>query len=159
MSDTSNATENGTSDTTKNDLLSINEILKILPHRYPFLLIDRITEASETFVSGIKCVTINEWFFQGHFPDKPVMPGVLIIEAMAQTGAVMVHQWEENKDKLVFLARVDKARFRGLVQPGDVLRLEVTQDYRRSGVGRSAAKAFVGDTLVCEALLTFMAEQ
>lgn len=159
MSDTPNPTESAVSNDSKTDFLSIDEILKILPHRYPFLLIDRIVEASETYVRGIKCVTMNEWFFQGHFPDKPVMPGVLIIEAMAQTGAVMVHQWEENKDKLVFLARVDKARFRGLVQPGDVLRIEVTQEYRRKGVGRSAAKAFVGESLVCEALLTFMAEQ
>ncbi len=138
---------------------SIDQILEILPHRYPFLLVDRIVESSETFVSGLKCVTMNEWFFQGHFPSKPVMPGVLIIEAMAQTGAVMVHQWEENKGKLVFLAGVDKARFRRLVQPGDVLRIEVTQQYRRKGVGRSEAKAFVGDVLVCEAVLTFMAEQ
>lgn len=137
----------------------IEEIAKILPHRYPFLLIDRIIEVQDKFVRGIKCVTMNEWFFQGHFPQKPVMPGVLIVEAMAQTGAVMVHQWEENKGKLVFLAGIDGARFRRLVQPGDVITFEVTEVYRRRGVGRSEAKAFVDGELVCEATLTFMAER
>lgn len=137
----------------------IEKIMEIIPHRYPFLLIDRIVEVRDDFVCGIKCVTMNEWFFQGHFPQKPVMPGVLIIEAMAQTGAVIVHQFEENTGKLVFLAGVDGAKFRRLVQPGDVLRIEVTQVYRRRGVGRSTAKAFVGDDLACEATLTFMAER
>ncbi len=137
----------------------IEKIVEILPHRYPFLLIDRIIEVQEKFVRGIKCVTMNEWFFQGHFPQKPVMPGVLIVEAMAQTGAVMVHQWEENKGKLVFLAGIDGARFRRLVQPGDVITFEVTEVYRRRGVGRSEAKAFVDGELVCEATLTFMAER
>jgi 3-hydroxyacyl-[acyl-carrier-protein] dehydratase len=139
--------------------LSIDDIMKVLPHRFPFLLVDRITEVRENFVRGIKCVTMNEWFFQGHFPSKPVMPGVLIIEAMAQTGATMVHQWEENHGKLVFLAGVDDARFRRLVQPGDVLTIEVTQLMRRKGVGKSAAKAFVGEELACEATLTFVAER
>lgn len=139
--------------------LLIDDIMKVLPHRFPFLLVDRITEVRENFVRGIKCVTMNEWFFQGHFPQKPVMPGVLIIEAMAQTGATMVHQWEENRGKLVFLAGVDDARFRRLVQPGDVLTIEVTQLMRRRGVGKSAAKAFVGDELACEATLTFIAER
>lgn len=152
-------TESSTATGASSEGFPIEEIINILPHRYPFLLIDRIVEVRDKFVSGIKCVTMNEWFFQGHFPQKPVMPGVLIIEAMAQTGAVMVHQWEENKGKLVFLAGVDEARFRRLVQPGDVLRIEVTETYRRRGVGRSAAKAYVGDDLVCEALLTFMAER
>lgn len=138
---------------------NIEDILNILPHRYPFLLIDRITAATDSHVTGTKSVTINEWYFQGHFPQKPVMPGVLIIEAMAQTGAVMVHQWEENKGKLVFLAGVDEARFRRLVQPGDQLRIEVTKVYRRRGVGRSQCKAYVGEDLACEALLTFMAER
>lgn len=139
--------------------LNIQDILNILPHRYPFLLIDRITDATEKSVTGLKSVTMNEWFFQGHFPEKPVMPGVLILEAMAQTGAVMVHQWEENKGKLVFLAGVDEAKFRRLVQPGDQLRIEVIQTYRRRGVGRSQCKAYVGDDVVCEAILTFMAER
>ena len=137
----------------------IEKILEFLRHRYPFLLIDRILEVRDKTVVGIKCVTMNEWYFQGHFPQKPVMPGVLIIEAMAQTGAVMVHQHEENIGKLVFLAGVDDARFRRLVQPGDVLRIEVTETYRRRGVGRSQAKAYVGDELACEATLTFMAER
>jgi len=146
-------------ETTASTTFPIEKILEILPHRYPFLLIDRILEVRDKYVCGIKCVTMNEWFFQGHFPQKPVMPGVLIIEAMAQTGAAMVHQYEENRGKLVFLAGVDEARFRRLVQPGDVLRIEVTELYRRRGVGRSAAKAYVGDELACEATLTFMAER
>lgn len=148
-----------TDETLPGTSLTIEDIMKVLPHRYPFLLVDRITEAREDFVRGIKCVTMNEWFFQGHFPAKPVMPGVLIIEAMAQTGATMVHQWEENKGKLVFLAGIDDARFRRLVQPGDVLTIELTTVSRRRGVGRSAAKAFVDGQLVCEALLTFIAER
>jgi 3-hydroxyacyl-[acyl-carrier-protein] dehydratase len=146
-------------DTSASVPVTIEEITKILPHRYPFLLVDRIVEIRDKFVCGIKCVTMNEWFFQGHFPQKPVMPGVLIIEAMAQTGAFLVHQVEENRGKLVFLAGVDDARFRRLVQPGDVLRIEVTEIYRRKGMGKSAAKAFVGDQLACEATLTFMAER
>ncbi len=149
--------ENTNPDNHRKQTFSIEEITRILPHRYPFLLIDRIVEVGENSVTGIKSVKMNEWFFQGHFPEKPVMPGVLIIEAMAQTGAVMVHQWEENKGKLVFLAGVDQARFRRLVQPGDQLRIEVVQQYRRRGVGRSLAKAFVDGELACEALLSFMA--
>lgn len=141
------------------ETLSIEQIAQVLPHRFPFLLIDRITEVGEKFVRGIKCVTMNEWFFQGHFPEKPVMPGVLIIEAMAQTGATMVHQWEENKGKLVFLAGIDGARFRRLVQPGDVLTIEVTQTVRRKGIGKSEAKAYVDGELACEATLTFVAER
>lgn len=139
--------------------MDINAIAQVLPHRFPFLLVDRIVEVGENFVRGIKCVTVNEWFFQGHFPQKPVMPGVLIIEAMAQTGATMVHQWEENKGKLVFLAGIDEARFRRVVQPGDVITIEVTQVMRRRGVGKSAAKAFVDGELACEAMLTFVAER
>lgn len=145
--------------TTTGETLSIEQIAQVLPHRFPFLLIDRITEVRDNFVRGIKCVTMNEWFFQGHFPQKPVMPGVLIIEAMAQTGATMVHQWEENKGKLVFLAGIDGARFRRLVQPGDVLTIEVTQTIRRKGIGKSEAKAYVDGELACEATLTFVAER
>jgi beta-hydroxyacyl-ACP dehydratase FabZ len=137
----------------------INEITKILPHRYPFLLIDRIVESRDKFVAGIKCVTMNEWFFQGHFPAQPVMPGVLIIEAMAQAGAVMVHQYEENRDRLVYLAGIDGARFRKLVQPGDVLRIEMREVYRRKGMGKCEGKAFVDGELACEATLMFVAQR
>jgi UDP-3-O-[3-hydroxymyristoyl] N-acetylglucosamine deacetylase/3-hydroxyacyl-[acyl-carrier-protein] dehydratase len=140
-------------------VFDINQIMKILPHRYPFLLIDRIVESRDKFVAGIKCVTMNEWFFQGHFPAQPVMPGVLIIEAMAQTGAVMVHQYEENRDKLVYLAGIDGARFRKLVQPGDVLRIEMSEIYRRRGMGKCEGKAFVNGELACEATLMFVAQR
>lgn len=139
--------------------MDINQIVKVLPHRYPFLLVDRITEVRDKFVVGIKCVTMNEWFFQGHFPQQPVMPGVLILEAMAQTGAVLAHQYEENAGKLVFLAGVDGARFRRIVQPGDVLRIEMTETYRRKGLGRCEGKVYVGDSLACEATLTFAAQR
>src|SRR5206468_2449764 len=117
------------------EAFSIEQVLEILPHRFPFLLIDRIVEATEQGVVGLKCVTMNEWFFQGHFPQKPVMPGVLILEAMAQTGAVMIHKMEENRNRLVFLAGVDEARFRRVVSPGDVLRIEITMLQRRRGMG------------------------
>jgi 3-hydroxyacyl-[acyl-carrier-protein] dehydratase len=136
----------------------INQILQILPHRYPFVLVDRILEMRTGYVVGQKCVSINEWFFQGHFPQQPVMPGVLVLEAMAQTGAVLVHQYEENKGRLVFLAGVDEARFRRVIAPGDVLRIEMTEVFRRKSVGRCNGKVYVGDQLAAEAVLTFASQ-
>lgn len=136
-----------------------DDIKKILPHRYPFLLVDRIEEIKvvdgKNTVVGIKCVTANEPFFQGHFPEFQVMPGVLIIEALAQCGAVHLLSMDEYKDKIAFLAGVDNAKFRGMVTPGDVLRLEVTQERIRRGIGNGSAKAYVNDKLVCQADLTF----
>jgi 3-hydroxyacyl-[acyl-carrier-protein] dehydratase len=148
------------SDTTEgpNPLFDINQILQILPHRYPFLLIDRIIEVREGFVVGQKCVTMNEWFFQGHFPHQPVMPGVLILEAMAQTGAVMAHQNHENRDRLMFLVGVDEARFRKVISPGDVLRIEMTEVYQRKGMGKCSGRVLVDGKLACEAVLTFIAQ-
>ena len=139
--------------------LNSQEISALLPHRFPFLLVDKVIELTDKHVVAIKNVTYNEPFFQGHFPAQPVMPGVLIIEAMAQTGAVMVHQYEENRDKLVYLAGIDGARFRKLVQPGDVLRIEMSEIYRRRGMGKCEGKAFVNGELACEATLMFVAQR
>jgi 3-hydroxyacyl-[acyl-carrier-protein] dehydratase len=136
--------------------VNIKEIMEILPHRYPFLLVDRIEEAVPGVRAvGIKNVTINEPFFQGHFPGHPVMPGVLIIEAMAQVGAVAVLQMPDFAGKLALFAGIDKARFRRQVVPGDVLRLEAELTRMRGTLGKSKATARVGDDLVAEAELMF----
>ncbi len=136
--------------------LSINEIVKILPHRYPFLLVDRILNMEKGKKAiGIKNVTINDYFFQGHFPDKPVMPGVLIVEAMAQVGGVLMLANEENKGKIAYFMAIDKVKFRKTVEPGDQLVIEVGLGKVRKKVGTLTAKAFVDDKVVCEAGLTF----
>ena len=137
-------------------MLDIDAIKAIIPHRYPFLLIDRVEEY-EPGVSAVavKNVTANEPFFEGHFPDYPVMPGVLIVEALAQTGAVAMLSLEENQGKLAFFAGIDKLRFKRQVRPGDILRLEVEITKSRAGVGFGSAKASVGDELVCSGELMF----
>lgn len=136
--------------------LDIKQIQEIIPHRYPFLLIDRIVELEpKQRAVGIKNVTINEPFFQGHFPDYPVMPGVLIVEALAQVGAVIVLSMEENKGKLAFFTGIDKVRIRDQVKPGDVLTLEVEMIRLRSSMGKGKATARVGDKVVLEGELMF----
>lgn len=129
------------------------QITKILPHRYPFLLVDRIEElVPGERVVGIKNVTINEPFFQGHFPGHPVMPGVLIIEAMAQVGGVFAIISDKiGPDKVTYFTGIDNARFRRPVVPGDVLRMELGLANCRRGLYCFSAKAYVGDTLVAEA--------
>lgn len=131
-------------------VLDIVAIKKIIPHRYPLLLVDRIIEmVPGERVVGLKSVTGNEPFFEGHFPDYPVMPGVLIIEALAQTGAVMMLQ--ESEVQIPFFAGIDKARFRRQVVPGDQLRLELVVLRARAGTCKMTAKAFVDGELAAEA--------
>jgi 3-hydroxyacyl-[acyl-carrier-protein] dehydratase len=132
------------------------QIQDLIPHRYPFLLVDRIEELEAGVRAvGIKNVSHNEPFFQGHFPDYPVMPGVLIIEAMAQVGAVGVMAGGEHGDKLALFAGIDGVRFRRQVLPGDVLRMEFEIDRVNNRLGRGKSRATVGDERVCEANLLF----
>jgi 3-hydroxyacyl-[acyl-carrier-protein] dehydratase len=133
-------------------ILDVNDIRRILPHRYPFLLVDRIVELEAERIVGIKNVTVNEPFFSGHFPNFPVMPGVLIVEAMAQAAGVLVlRNIADRDDKLVFLVSVDAARFRKPVVPGDTLRLEMTLIKRKGSVAKMAGRATVDGVLVAEA--------
>lgn len=137
-------------------MLDITEIKKIIPHRYPFLLVDRIIELEEgKRAVGIKNVTINEPFFQGHFPDYPVMPGVLIVEALAQVGAVAMLKKEENQGKLAFFTGIDQFRFKDQVKPGDTLRLEVEVIRVKGPMGKGKATAYVGEKIVAEGEIMF----
>jgi len=132
--------------------LDILEIRDILPHRYPFLLVDRIIELEAERIVGIKNVTINEPFFLGHFPDFPVMPGVLIVEAMAQVAGVLVlSQIPDRKNKLVLLASVEQAKFRRPVRPGDQLRIEMQLTRRKASVAKMHGKVTVDGLVVAEA--------
>jgi beta-hydroxyacyl-ACP dehydratase FabZ len=133
-------------------ILDVNEIRRILPHRYPFLLVDRIVELEAERIVGIKNVTVNEPFFAGHFPDFPVMPGVLIVEAMAQTAGVLVlRSIPERDSKIVFLVSVDAARFRKPVVPGDQLRIEMNMLRRKGSVAKMSGRVTVDGVLVAEA--------
>ncbi|WP_420488581.1 3-hydroxyacyl-ACP dehydratase FabZ [Pelovirga terrestris] len=135
--------------------MNIQQIMEILPHRFPFLLVDRIEEVDPgNKVNGYKNVTINEPFFQGHFPGHPIMPGVLILEAMAQVGGAYVTVVDKiEKDRVTYFVGIDKARFRKPVMPGDVLRMEMDLLSRRRGIYQFQGNAYVGDTLVAEAVL------
>jgi 3-hydroxyacyl-[acyl-carrier-protein] dehydratase len=137
--------------------LDADQIQAIIPHRPPFLLIDRIVELEpgKRIVGQKEVSPSRDDFLRGHFPDYPVMPGVLIVEALAQTGAVLVMQDPANAGKLPFFARIDNCRFRQQVRPGDTLRLEVEVTSFRGPVGKAHGRALVGTTLACEADLTF----
>ena len=139
--------------------IDIERITAMIPHRYPFLLVDRLIDVipGESAV-GIKNVSANEPHFQGHFPDHPVMPGVLIIEAMAQTAAVIVVAWlgKEAEGKLVYFMTIENARFRKPVVPGDQLRLYCRKERQRANVWKFSGEARVGDTVVAEAVYTAM---
>jgi len=136
-------------------VMNIQQIMKTLPHRYPFLLVDRIEEVEEGVkVNGYKNVTVNEPFFQGHFPEHPIMPGVLIVEAMAQVGGAYVTVLDDIADgQVTYFVGIDKARFRKPVLPGDVLRMEVELISRRRGIYQFKGVAYVGDTKVADAEL------
>jgi 3-hydroxyacyl-[acyl-carrier-protein] dehydratase len=141
---------------THQDALDVKEIIKILPHRYPFLLVDRILEIDldKGYILGQKCVTINEAFFQGHFPEAPIMPGVLILEALAQTGGVLVHL-KGQIPKIAVLLNVNHAKFRNPVRPGDVLLLRGQGLHFSSKGGKVKVEALVKDKIAVEAEIGF----
>jgi 3-hydroxyacyl-[acyl-carrier-protein] dehydratase len=137
-------------------MLDIQQIKEIIPHRYPFLLVDKVLEMEEgKRAVGLKNVTANEEFFVGHFPYYPVMPGVLIVEALAQVGAVAMLSKEENKGRLAFFTGIDNCRFKRQVKPGDQLRLEVEIIRLKGPIGKGKAIATVDGELVCEAEIMF----
>ena len=137
------------------NVINIEEIKKILPHRYPFLLVDRVTEVNGyESIKGYKNITFNEAMFQGHFPQKSVFPGVLIIEAMAQLGAVLIFRRFPEEDRLAFFAGIDKARFKRPVIPGDRLDLEVTVTRDRGNFVVMEGKAYVDGVVAASAILS-----
>ena len=138
---------------------NLEEIKRLIPHRYPFLLVDKVENIKiGKSALGIKNVTVNEPYFQGHFPSKPIMPGVLIIEAMAQTAAILVSKTIKivDHDFLVYFMTISNAKFRKLVQPGDVLKLKVLVERNRGNTWKFSGNAFVEDNLVTEANFTAM---
>lgn len=137
-------------------MLDVEKIKEIIPHRYPFLLVDKVLEMEEgKRVVGLKNVTANEPFFQGHFPEYPVMPGVLVLEALAQVGAISVLNMEKNKGKIGFLAGIDKCRFKRQVKPGDQLKLEVEIIRMKGPIGKGKGIATVDGEVACEAEIMF----
>jgi 3-hydroxyacyl-[acyl-carrier-protein] dehydratase len=140
-------------------MMNIHEIQKILPHRYPFLLVDRIIDIeAKVKAVGIKNVTANEYFFQGHFPDYPIMPGVLIIEAMAQVSGILAFQSGAQGNSVYFMS-IEKAKFRKPVVPGDQLRFEVNVLKQRNNVWKFSGQAFVDNKVVAEAEFTAMVSE
>ena len=137
--------------------LEVEDILQILPHRYPFMLVDRIIEhvPEEDKIVGLKNLTFNETFFQGHFPDNPVMPGVLQLEAMAQVAGVMLNSKSGNEGKIAYFMSIHNAKFRRMVKPGDQLRIVIEGQRIRSRMAVVIGMAFVGEELASEAELSF----
>lgn len=137
-------------------MLTVKDIKEILPHRYPFLMIDRVEEVIEgKSAKGYKNITINENFFNGHFPEYPVMPGVLILEALAQMGAICILSMEDFKGKIGFLVGADKVRWKKQVMPGDKLELEIEIIKLRGSIGVGKGKATVDNQIVCEGEIMF----
>lgn len=137
-------------------MLDSRQIQEILPHRWPFLLVDRILEVSETGAVGIKLVSASDQYFLGHFPGQPIMPGVLMVEALAQVGALAVLRKPQNQGKLALFAGIENFRFRRMVVPGDVLRLEVTLTRSRGNYGRGRGKATVEGEVAAEGDIIFV---
>ena len=136
-------------------VIDIHRILKLLPHRYPFLLVDRVIELDPgKTIKALKNVTMNEPFFQGHFPDFPVMPGVLIIEALAQTAALLTFSEEHDPEDVYYFAGIDGARFKRIVLPGDQLIMHATFERGKAGIYKFQVKATVQDELAAEAVIT-----
>jgi 3-hydroxyacyl-[acyl-carrier-protein] dehydratase len=141
------------------EAIDVERIMQMIPHRYPFLMIDKVLNlVADQGAIGVKNVSINEFYFQGHFPQRPVMPGVMIIESMAQTAAVLVVHTlgADFEGKLVYFMSVDEARFRKPVVPGDTLHVHVTKQRNRGPVWKFKGEAKVGDTLVAEAVFAAM---
>ena len=140
--------------------LNREQIMEIIPHRDPFLLIDEILEMEEgKRAVGLKHVSADEYYFKGHFPEKPVMPGVLMVEALAQVGAVAVLSMEQHRGKIAFFGSIREAKFRKMVEPGDTLRLEVELIKMKSRIGVGACKAYKGDEIACSCEITFIIGQ
>ena len=139
-------------------LLTISQIEQLIPHRWPFLLVDRIVEEDRErgYIRGEKAVTATEWYFQGHFPGLPVMPGVLQVEALAQTMAVYVARTEGFGSRMGLFAAIDEVRFKRIVQPGDRLSLEITMEKLGRRMGRGRAVASVDGEVACEGILSFI---
>lgn len=137
-------------------MLNIEQIKQILPHREPFLMVDRVDELTPgVSAKGVKAVSGNEWFFMGHFSDKKVMPGVLIVEAIAQMGGIALLSKDDMRGKLAFLGKIKNARFRQKVVPGDTLELEATLDTVKESIGLGSGKAYVNGKLAVSCELTF----
>ncbi len=138
-------------------VMDVNEILGILPHRYPFMLVDRIVEidVEAKSIVGYKNLTFNEPFFQGHFPSEPIMPGVMQLEAMAQVAGILLNKVSQKEGEIAYFMSIDKAKFRRKVVPGDTLRMEVKVTRMRSRMAAVEAKAYVGDDLASQAELMF----
>jgi 3-hydroxyacyl-[acyl-carrier-protein] dehydratase len=158
MTDTADTADTTAALRVEGVVLSTREIEALIPHRWPFLLVDRIVEYQPVrgYIRGEKAVTATEWFFQGHFPGLPVMPGVLQVEALAQTMAVYVARQEGFGDRLGLFAGIEECRFKRVVQPGDRLTLEVTMEKLGRRFGRGRAVASVDDDVACEATLSFI---
>lgn len=138
-------------------VMDVNEILGILPHRYPFMLVDRIVEmdVENQCIVGYKNLTFNEPFFQGHFPGEPIMPGVMQLEAMAQVSGILLNKVSQKEGAIAYFMSIDKAKFRRKVVPGDTLRMEIKVTRMRSRMATVEGKAYVGDELASQAELMF----